>query len=470
MRHGLRAARRVGSWAAVALILTAATPAGAPFTPKVQSAAREIRDRALSDDTAYETLRSLTTEVGPRSAGSEGDRRAVAWALARLRTLGFQNVHSEPVKVRHWVRGEARAEIVTPWPQRLVAVALGGSVATPASGIEAEVVPVTNLTELKGMKADQVSGRIVFFTRRMLRTHDGSGYSTAVAERSRGAAEAAKLGARAVVIRSAGTSTSRIAHTGGMRYEKDGVKVPALALSNTDADMVEHQLALGVVRLRLFNTSQMADSEMSANVIGEFPGRGARDQIVLLGAHLDSWDLGTGANDDGAGVAIVTSAARLAGREGTRRTLRVVLYADEEFGGEGSDNYVKVHGGEIAHTVACTESDLGAFPIWGMASRVPMDRIVSARALHAVIEPMGIPYIGNQADGGSDVDTLGHLGVPVFDFKTDASPYFDLHHTIDDTFDHVDPKSLRENVAAYAMLAYLVAATDVDFGRIIWTR
>src|SRR5215831_13667922 len=335
MRHGLRAARRMGSWGAVALLLTAATPAAAPFTPKVQSATREIRDRALSDDTAYETLRSLTTEVGPRSAGSEGDRRAVAWALARLRTLGFQNVHAEPVKVRHWIRGEAKAEIVTPWPQRLVAVALGGSVATPASGIEAEVVPVTNLTELKSMKADQVGGRIVFFTRRMLRTHDGSGYGTAVAERSRGAAEAAKLGAKAVVIRSAGTSTSRIAHTGGMRYEKDGVKIPALALSNTDADMVEHQLALGAVRLRLFNTSQMADSEMSANVIGEFPGRGTRDQIVLLGAHLDSWDLGTGANDDGAGVAIVTAAARLAGREGTRRTVRVVLYADEEFGGEG---------------------------------------------------------------------------------------------------------------------------------------
>jgi hypothetical protein len=305
----------------------------------------------------------------------------------------------------------------------------------------------------------------------MLRTHDGSGYGTAVAERSRGPSEAAKLGAVAVVIRSAGTSTSRIAHTGGTRYEKDGIKIPALAVSNTDADMLEHQLALGgPVRLRLFNTSQMADSEMSANVIGEFPGRGARGDIVLLGAHLDSWDLGTGANDDGAGVAIVTSAACLAARGGTRRTIRVVLYADEEFGGEGSDAYVRIHAGEIAHHVACTESDLGAFPIWGMASRVPMEQIVRARALHALIEPMGIPYVGNQAEGGSDVDTLGHLGVPTFDFKTDAAPYFDLHHTIDDTFDHVDPKALRENVAAYAMLAYLIAATDVDFGRVRWTR
>jgi hypothetical protein len=303
----------------------------------------------------------------------------------------------------------------------------------------------------------------------MLRTHDGSGYGTAVAERSRGAMEAGRLGAAAVVIRSTGTSTSRIAHTGAMRYEKTGVKIPALALSNTDADMVEHQLALGgALRMRLFNTSQMADSETSANVIGDFPGRGARDEIVLLGAHLDSWDLGTGANDDGAGVAIVSAAARLAARPGTRRTLRVVLYADEEFGGEGSAAYVRVHGEEIARHVMCTESDLGAFPIWGMASRVAPAEIARARAMHAIIESMGIPYIGNQASGGSDVDTLGHLGVPTFDFETDAAPYFDLHHTIDDTLDHVDAQALRENVAAYAMLAYLVAATDVDFGRVRW--
>lgn len=465
---GRVAALRLGAGTVVVLLLAGADSVAPPvFAPRVVAEARALRERGLADDTAYETLRSLTTEVGPRLVGSEGDARAVAWALARLKALGFRNVHAEPVRVPRWIRGEAHAEIVSPWPQRLVAVSLGGSVGTPAGGIEAEVVPVTSLDELKTLPAERVKDRIVFFTGRMQRTSDPSGYGTAVRVRGRGAIEAGKLGAAAVVIRSVGTSRNRVAHTGAMRYEPNGPRIPALALSNTDADMVERQFASGrPVRLRLTSTAQWADSTESANVIGEFPGGALRQEIVLLAAHLDSWDLGTGAHDDGAGVAIVTTAARLAASAAPRRTIRVVLYANEEFGTSGSKAYAREHVAEADRHVAGLESDLGAFPIRGFASKVPPERLPTARAIHALLEPMGIPFLGNEAGGGADIDTLAGLGMPLFDIETDARQYFDYHHTADDTFDHVDPTHLRENVAAYAMVAYLAAEVEGGLGRL----
>jgi hypothetical protein len=444
-----------------------ATPP-APFPAPVLERARALRERALADDTAHELLRSLLTEVGPRFAGTEGDARAVAWAVARLKALGFANVRAEPVTVPRWIRGAASAEIVAPWPQPLVAAALGGSAATPPGGIEAEVVPVTSLDELTRVPRDRVGGRIVFFTNRMRRGVDGSGYGTAVPVRGRGAAEAAKLGAAAVVIRSIGTSDDRIAHSGGMRIEDGLPPIPALALSNPDADLVERQLASGrPVRLRLVNTSAWGDSAQSANVIGEIPGRDRSGEIVLLGAHLDSWDLTPGAHDDGAGVAIVTAAAKLIGDLAARprRTVRVVLFANEEFGVSGARTYVRDHAGEIPRHALAMESDLGAFAVLGLRSRVALDRLPTVRAMHARIEPLGVRWEGNEAGGGADIGRLLELGVPVMDVRTDASTYFDVHHTLNDTFDKVDPVLLRRNVAAYATLAYLAAEAEGGFGR-----
>src|SRR6185436_19029878 len=260
-----------------------------PFPQAALDQARVIRERALSDDVGYDLLRSLTTEVGPRSAGSPGDARAVAWALAHLRALGFKNVHAESVKVSHWIRGEARAEITAPWPQPLLPVALGGSVATPPGGIEAQVVPMTSLAELAAAPAGTVKGKIVFFTQRMQRTHDGSGYGTAVAVRGGAALESSRLGALAVVIRSIGTDGNRLAHTGAMRIADSVRTIPALALSNPDADLLENALASGQpVRLRLRNTSAWGDSARSANVVAEVPGGARAGEVVLLGAHLDS--------------------------------------------------------------------------------------------------------------------------------------------------------------------------------------
>lgn len=447
----------------------AAVPAPVPgLSAAALARARTVRDRALADDTAHALLRSLLTEVGPRFAGTDGDARAVAWALGRLRALGFSNVRAEPVTVPRWIRGEARAEIVAPWPQPLVAAALGGSAATPPGGLEAEVLPVTTLAELERVPDDLVRGRIVFFTNRMKPALDGSGYGGAVQVRGRGAAEAAKRGALAVVIRSVGTSANRIAHTGAQRMEGGPPAIPALALSNPDADLLERQLASGrPVRLRLENTSSWGDSARSANVIGEFPGRGRPGEIVVLGAHLDSWDLTPGAHDDGAGVAVVTAAAKLIGDLPAlpRRTVRVVLFANEEFGLSGARTYVRDHAAEIARHVLCMESDLGAYRPYGLSSRVPHDRLPLVRAMHEVVEPLGIRFEGNEAGGGADVGRLVDLGVPALDVETDARPYFDLHHTTNDTFDKVDPELLRLNVAAYAALACLAAEAEGGFGR-----
>jgi hypothetical protein len=458
-----------------AAALTAAPAAGAApgaaaltFTAAELEQARAIRERALGDDTGYEVLRSLTSRVGPRSAGSPGDARAVAWALEELQALGLQNVHAEPVTVPHWIRGDCQVDLVSPWPQHLAAAALGGSVATPESGIEAEVVPVTNLDELSQGDTTRFAGRIVYFSGRMVRAPDGSGYSRAVVVRGRGAGEAGKRGAIAVVIRSVGTDRNRLPHTGSMRPEPNDPRIPAVALSNPDADLLEDQLASGrPVRMRLRNTSQWADSARSANVIGEIPGRERPREVVVLGAHLDSWDLGTGAQDDGAGIAIVSTAVHLIGEAKLkpRRTVRVVLFANEEFGLSGARTYARDHGGSAAEHVLGMESDLGAYAPLGLHSRVPPDRLPAIRVMASLLAPLGVEYRGNDASGDADVGQLLPLGVPVCDLDTDASEYFDLHHTANDTFDKVDPLLLRRNVACYAALAWLAAELEGGFGR-----
>ena len=460
------AAPALGASAPPASAPSAAT--NAPFTDAQLEEARLLRERSLVDDTGYETLRSLTREVGPRFAGSPGDARAVAWALARLRALGLKNVHAEPVTVPHWIRGTCLVELTSPWPQPLAAVALGGSVATPEAGLEAEVVPVTNLDELARIDSSRIAGRIVFYTGRMQRGEDGSGYGRAVTVRARGAAEAAKRGAIGVVIRSIGTDRNRLPHTGGMRPEAGDRQIPALAISNPDADLLEDQLASGaVVRLRMSNSSSWADSARSANVIGEITGRERPREVVVLGAHLDSWDLGLGAHDDGAGVAIISAAAKLIGeaRLKPRRTVRVVLFANEEFGLSGARTYARDHAAEAASHVMGMESDLGAYAPLGLHARVPADRLAAIRAMQTLLAPLGVQYRGDDASGDADVGQLEALGVPVCDLDTDASEYFDWHHTANDTFDKVDPEMVRRNVACYAVLAWLAADYGPGFGR-----
>jgi Zn-dependent M28 family amino/carboxypeptidase len=452
-----------------ACLLTVTSLAAEPLGEAALAEARALRERALADDTAYELTRSLTTEVGPRLPGSPGDARAVAWSVDKLQALGFSNVRAEPVTVPRWIRGEARAEITAPWPQTLAVAALGGSIATPAEGIGAEVVPVTTLDELKAQPRERIEGRIVFFTARMERSRDGSGYGKTVPPRGSGAAEAAKLGAVAMVMRPAGTSVSRTPHTGAQRYADGIPPIPAFALANSDADMLEQQLASGQpVRLRLTNTSRWDGEAQSANVIGEIPGRSHKDEVIVLGAHLDSWDLGTGAHDDATGVGIITAAAKLIAETKPRpkRTIRVVFFANEEFGLSGAKAYAAKYQGAIDQHVLGLESDLGAFRPYGLTARVAPDKLPLVRTIQSVLEPLGVAYLGTEASGGADVGQLRPLGMPVMDLKTDAEPYFDLHHTANDTFDKVDPLLVRQNVAAFAVIAYLAAEAEGGFGRL----
>jgi hypothetical protein len=451
-------------------VLACATPARAAgtFAPATLERARAAREAGLRDDVGYDVLRSLCTEVGPRPAGSAADGRAVAWGLETLRRLGFAGVRAESVTVPHWERGEARVEITAPWPQPLVACALGGSVATPEDGIEAEVVAAASLDDLKALGEARVRGRIVFFRGHMERTRTGSGYGTAVAVRGRGAAEAAKFGALAVVIRSVGTDSNRLPHTGGMHYDSTGTRIPALALSAPDADLLDRQIASGMpVRLRVRNTSRSLPEERSANVVGEFPGRGPNAGIVVIGGHLDSWDLGQGAHDDGAGVATMIAAAKLAAAQGPlRHTIRVVLFANEEFGLSGGRDYAARHAAELDRHVLAMESDLGAFHVFGFATGFGPGRESLVGPIAALLAPIGGEFMGNDSRGDADTGPLAGKGVPVFELATDAAPYFDLHHSANDTFDEIDPKLLRESIAGYAALTVLAASGDVDFGRL----
>jgi hypothetical protein len=433
----------------------------------VAERATQIRDRALGSPGAYYFVAGLTTEVGPRFAGSDGDRRAVEWARRELEELGFDKVWTEEVTVPRWVRGEAAAEIVAPWPQPVSLVALGGSVGTPEGGVEAEVVEVANLDELEGLDPAAVAGKIVFINQRMRRAREGSGYGETVAIRSRGPARAGALGAAAVVIRSVGTSNNRLAHTGGTRYEDGVPKIPAAALSNPDADLLAAQVESGeTVRFRLELGCHTLPDVPSANVFAEVRGRDLPDQVVLLAAHLDSWDLGTGAIDDGAGCAIVTEAARLIGEldPPPRRTIRVWLTANEELGLSGARAYGEAHAGEMQNHVAAAESDFGAGRVWAMNSRVTETALPLVRDLAQLLRPLGIEYGGNEARGGADLRPMREHRVPLFDLRQDGSEYFDVHHTANDTLDKVDPDALAQNVAAYAVTALVLADVDTQLG------
>jgi carboxypeptidase Q len=457
----------------IALVVVAAcgsraTAADPALSPEVRRTAAGLADAGFAGTRATDWVRSLTDRVGPRPAGSDGDRAAVAWALATMKSLGFSNVHAEKVIVPVWKRGLETGEIVAPYRQPLALTALGGSVPTPASGLEAEILAVGSIDDLEA-KGDAARGRIVFFNKKMERAIDGSGYGRAVDVRTDGATAAAKQGAAGVLIRSIGTDHNRTPHTGGVTYGGDASKIPAAALSIPDAEMLERIVAEGhPVRVRFaLGCSAEPDAE-SANVVGEIPGRGKPGEIVLLGAHLDSWDLGTGAIDDGAGCGIVLEAARAIGALPRRpaRTIRVVLYANEEHGISGGKAYREAHRAELARHVAAFEADNGSGGPLGLSWLAGGSAEPVLRDLVEVLAPLGVAELAAGGSGGADISPLRADGVPQFSFRQDASRYFDWHHTSNDTFDKVEPASMDRMAAALAALAWVAASTDTPFERI----
>jgi carboxypeptidase Q len=453
---------------AACLAQAPAAPGAGKLPESVKTTAAALRDGALRGTRAYDIVRSLTVEIGPRPAGSEANRRSVDWGVAKLKELGFSNVRAEMVMVPHWVRGAESGEILAPFPQRMAVAALGGSVGTPADGIEAEVVEVPTYEALEKVAPDSVKGKIVFISNRMKRARDGSGYGPAVAARAGSAARAGKMGAVAVLIRSIGTDNNRTPHTGAMRYEEGGPRIPAAALSNPDADVLAAEVAYGKpVRFRLKLGAQSLPEQESGNVIGEIPGREKPEEIVLLGCHLDSWDLGTGAIDDGTGCAIITEAARRIGelKQHPRRTIRVVLFANEEFGLSGARAYAEKHAAELPKHIVAAESDFGEGKVWQVASRIAPEARPWFDEIARLLAPLGVAVSNEEGDGGADLIPMGPARVPVFALSQDGTTYFDYHHTANDTLDKVDPKNLDQNVAAWAAFAYAAAEMPGDFGR-----
>lgn len=406
-------------------------------------------------DVAWDLLAGLTSEVGPRMPGSEAEARARVWAEARLKALGFSNVAVEPFKIRGYVRGRDEASLLAPIPFKLAITALGYSGTTPEKGIEGEVVYFPTLDALKAAPAASLTGKIAFIDHAMKRNQDGSGYGPYGQVRRAGPAIASGKGAIGVVIRSIGTDSHRNPHTGGTTFP-DGVKpIPAGAVSNPDADLIDRIARSGkAIRLSLTLTGKTTDNLPSGNVIGDLPGRDPSLPPILLGCHLDSWDLGTGAIDDAAGCAIITAAALKAQEGGAPlRTIRVLWAGSEELGGFGGKAYAEKH--SEPHALAM-ESDFGAARVWrvqfNMADKALTDRIAAA------LSPMGIVRGSGKADGGTDVEpVIEKQKLSVVDLNQDGTHYFDLHHTPDDTLDKVDPAELAQNVAAWAEVLKVVA-------------
>ena len=438
-------------------------PAGAVRT------AEQLRDRALQDNTGYQIVTSLTTEIGPRLAGGVNDQRARDWAIAKFKALGFDKVYTEPVTYPLWERHSESGSIVAPFPQHLVLTALGYSPGTPKGGLSAQVVQFASLDALKAADPASVKGRIVYIGYRMQRTKDGHDYGMGSAVRTTGPDIAAAKGAAGYLLRSAGTDAhERIAHTGVTVFTDPTKAIPAAALSNPDADQLERELAYGKpVTVKLDLDCGIVGQFTGENVIGEITGSKHPDQVVAIGGHLDSWDPGTGAIDDGAGVAIAMAAGKLIHDLPQRpdRTIRVIAFANEEMGLWGGKAYADRHAVEIGKFQLGTESDLGAAPVWRMSASVKPQARNAIAQIAQVLAPIGVTYDAKRpGGGGSDLSQMHGKGMAALSLDQDATDYFDWHHTANDTLDKIDPKQLAQNIAVYATFSYMAAQADGDFG------
>ena len=449
----------------LALVGVAFVAAGSVKPDPVQ----RIIEAGLRSDGAYRKLAWLCDRIGPRLSGSENLGKAVAWCADEMRRDGLANVRAEKVMVPHWVRGEASGRIVAPASHPMAILALGMSDGTPPSGITAEVVEAGSVDELKAM-GDRVKGRIVLFNKRIYANGgDDRGYGSAVGLRFSGAAAAARVGAVAMMIRSLATADLRLPHTGAMAYEDDAPRIPAAAISPEDAELIHRFLAAGeTVKVALTLSCKTLPDAESANVVGEIRGKEAPEEVVVIGGHLDSWDVGTGAHDDGAGCAISMEAMRLIRSSGLKpkRTIRVVLFTNEENGLRGGKAYAELHASALAKHVAAIESDSGgARPLGFGVSAGPGGADV-VRRLAAPLARFAADDV-QDGGGGADISPMGPAGVPQLGLRQDSTHYFDIHHTMADTLDKVDAHDLAMNATAMAVMAWQLANLDPPLPRYV---
>jgi hypothetical protein len=445
------------------LALTLTTSA---FAQSTDANATRLIDYILANSQAYDTLAYLTDNIGPRLSGSKGAALAVDYTEKRFKEWGI-DVRREAVKVPHWVRGEERGRLVSHNDQKIVLTALGGSVATPAEGITADVIEVTSFDQLAQLGREKLKGKIVFYEGAMDMSLVESGkafeaYSKAVVFRGIGASRAAEFGAAAVVIRSVASASLRTPHTGSLRYDEKQPKIPAAAMTTEDAGLVHRLLAKGErVRMHLVLTPRMLPDVASSNIIAEIRGSERPDEIVLIGGHLDSWDLATGAIDDGSGVVMVMETLRAMHELGIRpkRTIRGVLFMNEENGLRGGRKYFENAGTreEIQKHIAVIESDAGSAPPVGFITTLEGKNLERTQARMKVLDRITPLRFDSSKHTGADTSPLTDAGIPGFGFVPDPRHYFDFHHTPADTLDKVDPKALAQDTAAVAGLAYVIA-------------
>ena len=444
-----------------AILLAAASPLAAQTMPTPEAVAA-LRDDALANDHyAFDITEGLTTEVGQRLAATDAESRARDWAVVKLKAMGFANVRVEPFDMPVWTRGAESAEILAPFPQKMAVAALGYSGSSGPQGVTGQIVYFDSVDALKAAPDSTVRGKIVFIDHHMMAAQDGSGYGQFGAPRRQGPTIASKKGAIGIVVRSIGTDHHRNPHTGVQNFADGATPIPAGALSVPDAEQLVRILKRGKpVTMRLVLVSEKHDGGHSGNVVAEVPGRDPGAPMLLVGGHLDSWDLGTGAIDDASGIAIVTAAAkRIMDHGRPLRTIRIVWFGAEEPGGFGGAAYQKAHP-EQKYAIAA-ESDFGADRVWRFGSSYSVSDPAIMAAMMTALAPLGITKYDKAEADGTDVGPAIEAGAPWLSLYQDGTRYFDYHHTPDDTLDKTDPAQLRQNVAAWtAALAIVSGGID----------
>ena len=445
------------------------SPTPPVFSPQTLSELKQLQKAALGSDYAYRQVAHLANNIGQRLSGSPQAAKAVDYVASELKAIGCE-VHLEKVMVPHWVRGEETAALVQ-FPgqapnttQKIVLCALGGSVATPREGIEADVLVVKNFDELKSMPREKVAGKIVLFNypfdKQMAAESRGmQAYGEAVVYRSHGPSAAARQGAVACLIRSIGNADYRLPHTGMTNYDKDASKIPAGAVTAEDADLIANLVPQGPVKMRLILTPQTLPDAESANVIADIKGSEHPEQVVIVSGHLDSWDLGTGAIDDGAGVAVSMETANLIQKLHLkpRRTVRVIAWINEENGEAGSKQYARDHEKELSDHFAAMETDGGAGHPLGVNIKAKPEVKKMFAPVADILQESGAGILELVEHCGADIEPLEKAGVPAFSPIQDSRFYFNYHHTAADTLDKIVPKELAENSAVVAVVAYALA-------------
>ena len=432
---------------------SASSAPSAAWLDPYRANATKLIAAAQADQFAWERLAELTDTYGQRISGSDNLNRAIAWAQEAMTKDGLENVHTERVMVPKWVRGNESLEIVNPPHHVVPMLGLGGSVATPAGGVEADVIVVSTGNELTKRAAD-AKGKIVLFN------VPYTNYGETVAYRSGGASMAAKVGAVAALVRSVGPVGLRTTHTGGMNYLPEVAKIPTAAITAEDANRIQRLVNRGVkVRLRLKMEAKFDPDVESFNVVGEIRGSEKPEEIVLVGGHFDSWDAGTGASDDGVGCVVTWEAARLMKKLNIRpkRTVRVVLFTNEENGMRGGNGYRDQHAAEAGTHVFAVESDSGVFAParMGFTGSEAARRMMSE--IFSLLAPLGMQEIVG-GGGGADIGPISALGkVPMLAYSGDSTKYFTIHHTPADTVDRIDPQEVSKAAASLAAVIYVVA-------------